>query len=268
MKTTVSATLIIAFYRRLDFLEKIFEGLKNQSMQDFEVIVAEDNDSPLTTDFIRKKQEMLPVQIKHVSHEDKGFRKNKILNDALKVSSSDAIIFLDGDCVPHRHFIKQYCKHLTKGTAFFGRRVMLGEKFTSGFLQKRGTGALRILSLIFSDSKKIEDGLYFPWLNKEIKEYRGIWGCNWGIHKQDLTDINGFDEDYVNASVGEDNDIEWRLRQNGIDFKSLKHKAIVYHMNHKENYSKDAFIINNSLFEEKKKLQKIICTNGLTKLKG
>jgi cellulose synthase/poly-beta-1,6-N-acetylglucosamine synthase-like glycosyltransferase len=268
MKSNNSASLIIAFYRRLDFLEKIFEGLKYQSVQDFEVIVAEDDNSPLTMDFIRRKQETLPFTIKHVAHEDKGFRKNKILNEALKAASTEFIIFLDGDCVPHSHFIEQYCKHLAKGTAFFGRRVMLGEKFTAGFLQKAGIGALQLLFLMFSDSKKIEDGLYLPWLSRNIQEYRGIWGCNWGVHKQDLIGINGFDEDYVHASVGEDNDIEWRLRQNGIEFKSLKHKAIVYHMNHMENYANEAFLINNALFEEKKRLQKVICVNGLTKLKG
>jgi cellulose synthase/poly-beta-1,6-N-acetylglucosamine synthase-like glycosyltransferase len=268
MKNNKSATLIIAFYKRLDFLEKIFEGLKNQSMQDFEVIVAEDNNSPLTIDFIRKKQDMLPFQIKLVSQEDKGFRKNKILNEALKVISSEAVIFLDGDCVPHKHFIRQYCNHITRGTAFFGRRVMLGETFTSKFLHQSGIRSLRIVSLIFSDSKKIEEGLYLPWLNKKVKEYRGIWGCNWGIHKQDLIDINGFDEDYVHASVGEDNDIEWRLRLNRIEFKSLKHKAIVFHMNHKENYNNDDFLINNALFEEKKRLQKARCLNGLTKIQS
>jgi cellulose synthase/poly-beta-1,6-N-acetylglucosamine synthase-like glycosyltransferase len=260
------ATVIIAFYKRLDFLEKIFEGLKNQSVKGFEVIVAEDDNSPLTIDYITRKQSDLPFQIKLVSHEDKGFRKNKILNEAIKIASSENILFLDGDCIPHRHFVKQYCNHLNRGTAYFGRRVMLGEKFTERLLKFHGIKSLKILIMIFSDSKKIEEGLYLPWHNKEQKEYRGIWGCNWGISKQDLIEVNGFDEDYTHASVGEDNDIEWRLRLNGILFKSLKHKAIVYHMYHKENYNDEAFIINNELFGKKKKLRKVKCINGLTKI--
>src|SRR5450759_5062863 len=109
------ATVIIAFYKRLDFLEKIFEGLKNQSQQGFEVIVAEDDNSPLTIGFIAKQQLNLPYHIKLVSQEDKGFRKNKILNEAIKMASSETILFLDGDCVPHKHFVKQYCSLLSIG---------------------------------------------------------------------------------------------------------------------------------------------------------
>lgn len=265
MTEKYKAAVIIAFYKRLDFLEKILEGLRGQSQQGFEVIVAEDDDSPLTGDFISEFKQNLPFPIRLVTHEDKGFRKNKILNDALKIATADIILFLDGDCVPHKHFVKQYCRHITRGTAYFGRRVMLGEKFTSDLLKSKGIGSLKLLSVLFSDSKKIEEGLYLPWYSGTRKEYRGIWGCNWGISKQDLIDVNGFDEDYIHASVGEDIDIEWRLRLHGIQFKSVKHKAIVYHMHHKENYNYDATLTNMSLFEEKRSLQRTKCLNGLIK---
>jgi DUF2075 family protein len=143
---------------------------------------------------------------------------------------------------------------------------MLGEKFTIKLLSQQTINSLKFVSLIFSDSERIEDGIYLPWLKKDKKEYRGIWGCNWGISKQDLYGVNGFDEDYIHASVGEDNDIEWRLSLNGIQFKSLKHKAIVYHMHHKENYNNEAFLINNALFEKKKMLQSARCLNGLERI--
>lgn len=265
MENNPIATVIIAFYKRLDFLGKILEGLKNQSLQGFEVIVAEDDDSPSTVEFVAKTQPGLPFQIKLVSQEDMGFRKNKILNAALMAAASENIIFLDGDCIPHKHFVKQYCNNISTGNAFFGRRVMLGGNFSLKLLINHGIRCLNIFSLLFSDTKRIEEGLYFPWFKKEGKSYRGVWGCNWGIKKQDIVLVNGFDEDYVNASVGEDNDIEWRLRLNGVRFNSLKHKAIVYHIHHKENYCNEDFRINNALFEDKKKLHKIFCTNGLAK---
>lgn len=262
----VSNTVIIAFYKRLDFLKKILEGLKEQSMSEFEVIVAEDDNSPATSEFIENLRKDLPFTVKLVSHEDQGFRKNKILNDALKIASPGNVLFLDGDCIPHKHFVKQYSEYLKPGTAYFGRRVMLSEKFTSRLVRNEGIGSLKLFRLLFSGSKKIEDGLYFPWLNKTKKEYRGIWGCNWGITLGDLQSVNGFDEDYVQASVGEDVDIEWRLRFGGVAFRSLKHKAIVYHMYHKENYNYDATIKNLELFENKKLLQNSVCLNGLKKI--
>ena len=143
---------------------------------------------------------------------------------------------------------------------------MLGENFTREFLLETDLKSLSLFKLIFSDSKRIEECLYIPFFRKLKSDYRGIWGCNWGVKLDDLMQVNGFDEDYVLASVGEDNDIEWRLRKSGVDFKSLKHKAIVYHMYHKENYDSDATKQNLELFEHKKKTGRIRCLNGLLSL--
>jgi GT2 family glycosyltransferase len=259
------ASIIIAFYKRLDFLKIIIAGLENQSLKGFEVIVAEDDNSPLTIEYISQIENTSSYKIKLVSQEDKGFRKNKILNEAIKNASSKTILFLDGDCVPHKHFVKQYCSILSKGTVYFGRRVMLGENITAKLLQTSKVSSLTFINLLFSDSNNIEEGLYISWYKKN-KNY-GLWGCNWGVMKQDLLDVNGFDEDYVIASVGEDDDIEYRLKKNGVTFSSLKHKAIVYHLHHKENYNNtESYRTNNVLFDEKKKRQNPKCINGIVKL--
>jgi hypothetical protein len=65
------------------------------------------------------------------------------------------------------------------------------------------------------------------------------------------------------AGVGEDVDIEWRMKESGIKFKSLKFKAIQYHLNHSLNYTSDAE--NIDLLIEKKGLGQIICLNGILK---
>ncbi len=259
-------SLIISFYKRLDFLELIFQSLDKQTFKDFEVIVAEDNNDPQTIEFITNARLNHSYSIQHVSQEDNGFRKNKILNEALKIASSETILFLDGDCIPHKNFIEYYRNNITIGNAYFGRRVMLGEAYSSNLLRRKEFRSLKFLMMLFSDSKSIEEGLYLPWFRKIKKGYRGLLGCNWGINKQDLVEVNGFDEDYVHACVGEDNDIEWRLCLNGAHFNSLKHRAIVYHLYHTENYNNEASVVNNTLFEEKKKRQNPVCLNGLVKI--
>ncbi|HEX2921705.1 MAG TPA: glycosyltransferase [Bacteroidales bacterium] len=135
MAYDLNATVIIAYYKRLDFLDKIFCGLSNQSMKNFEVIVAEDDNSPETIEYLDRQREKRPFIIKHVSQEDKGFRKNMILNEALKIATSENILFLDGDSVPHSEFCRMYYNNLRGGIACFGRRVMMGEKITASFLK-------------------------------------------------------------------------------------------------------------------------------------
>ena len=112
--------------------------------------------------------------------------------------------------------------------------------------------------------KKIKEGIYLPFL-KTYKD-RGILGCNWGIMKEHLIAINGFDEDYQTASVGEDTDIEWRLRSYGIKMSSVKNKAIVYHIFHEKGYSREGLKFNLEMMKPKKEANKIVCDHGLKKL--
>ena len=109
---------------------------------------------------------------------------------------------------------------------------------------------ISVFDLLFSGSKKIFHAFYFPWLKKEKKS--GLWGCNWGVDKNELVAINGFDEDYNSAGIGEDVDVEWRLLMQGVRLLNIKNQAIVYHSNHSVHYSDSSVIININLCEIKK----------------
>jgi len=95
---------------------------------------------------------------------------------------------------------------------------------------------------------------------------RNLLGCNWGILRKHLLEVNGFDEDYAHAGVGEDVDIEWRLTASGIKKYSMKNKAILYHLYHERIYSEDGVKNNYKLLEQKKQMNEIKCKNGIQKL--
>lgn len=263
--TRPCVSVIIAFYKRLDFLELILDQFDKQSDKRFEVIIAEDDNAPETVDFINKKRKKVCYTIRHVSQDDHGFRKNRALNHAISVATSEIIAFIDGDCIPHSHFVKEYARNVKPGVACFGRRVMLGKKLTDRMIAHKHTMHLSCVSLLMSDSRKIEEAIYLPFTIRRANKSTGIWGCNWGVYKKDIENVNGFDEDYVHACVGEDKDIEYRLQSSGIRFKSIKNRAIVFHLNHKENYTPEAFRINNELFTVKCLQNNYYCTNGLHK---
>jgi len=88
-------------------------------------------------------------------------------------------------------------------------------------------------------------------------------GCNWGICKSDLIRVNGFDEDYVRPGVGEDHDIEWRLLAAGVKIRSVKNRAIVYHLHHSKLAKEENVKFNYDLLKQKMKAGQIKCTNGL-----
>ena len=237
------ASVIISVYNKFDYLQLVLAGLERQSLWDFEVIVADDGSDEKFVEQLKKLIPILPYPLIHVWHEDKGFRKNRILNKAIVAAHSDYLIFMDGDCVPHSAFLDEHSKHRKKAVCLTGRRVNLSEKITNqltpalikkGFLEKK-TNKL-IIDGLFGKSAYVEKGIYIR--NKSLRELlnkkvRGLLGCNFSIYKEDLLKINGFDERYEAPSIGEDSDIQYRLELAGTKIKSLNNIAVQYHLYHK-----------------------------------
>lgn len=236
-------SLIISFYNRLDFLKLVLAGLERQTFRSFEIILADDGSNQSVVDKIEEIKKQSPFPFVHLWQEDLGFRKNKILNSAIRSSSSDYLVFIDGDCIPHSRFMYEHFNCRSNHTCLTGRRVNLSEKITSrltvekvrnGYLEKYFFGLL--FDGLVGKSIDVEKGIYFknPLLRKYFnKKKRGLLGCNFSIHKKDLEKINGFDERYEAPSIGEDSDIQFRLELLNARIKSLNNIAVQYHLYHK-----------------------------------
>jgi glycosyltransferase involved in cell wall biosynthesis len=253
-------SLIIAVYKNIPALDLILRGLEEQSFRDFEVIIAEDNEAAEMKNFIETAQKRHFFTIKHIFQADNGFQKDKALNKAVAMSEADYIVFIDGDCILHKHFLKAHFENREDGLALFGRRVMLSKKMTNRLYNVARTSS-PCYELLITRCKRMDCAFYLPFLPSPIQTTTGIWGCNWSIHKKYLIAVNGFDEDYVKPGFGEDTDIEWRLFQHGIKLKKIKYKAIQYHLYHKENYADT--LENEKLMLKKRIDQKVFCENGL-----
>ncbi|MEM6770721.1 MAG: hypothetical protein AAF597_09075, partial [Bacteroidota bacterium] len=70
----------------------------------------------------------------------------------------------------------------------------------------------------------------------------------------------------IRAGTGEDLDIEWRLIGKGLVRKSLKNKAIVYHIHHPRHYSVADEEHNFGILEHKKAAGRLRCHNGIEKI--
>jgi GT2 family glycosyltransferase len=258
-------SLIIAVYKHLEFLELILQSLDKQSFKNFEIIIAEDNNDPHTIEFINKSRLLHSYSIQHVSQEDIGFRKTRILNAAVRTSQGEQIVFIDGDCILQKHFMKEYDKAITENYFCYGRRVYCSKKHTDILLKSRSRININIFLALLYGGKSLGAGLYLPFKKNIDKQHRRILGCNWGILRKNILKVNGFDEDYNRAGVGEDFDIDWRLKKQGLKVRSMKGKAIVYHLYHKANYNPSDTEYVEKLMAEKKKIGKSFCVNGLSR---
>ena len=257
-------SLLIAYYKNSAALALILQALARQTYHNFEVVIAEDDHNPETVAYLQTAVAQFAFEIIHVRQtEDVGFRKNQILNKAVLAATGNYLVLIDGDCVPHPRFLATYATCARPREALFGRRVMVSETLTTKLLQTQNLGLLSLASLWQHGSRKLKYALYLPWLN--YTNQTGMWGCNWGIAKQDLLAINGFDEDYIRAGVGEDVDVSWRLVTNGIIFRSVRFAAIVYHLHHRANYDNTDVQFNFGVLAQKKAAGHIFCVNGLIK---
>lgn len=270
-KDSKEASVIISYYKNLQNLEIILLALNKQTAKgSFEVIVSEDDDAIETREFINKQKLIVSFPLLHVSQADKGFRKCRALNASVVTATTDFIIFIDGDCVPHKKLVEEYIKEKRAGRVLYGRRVMLSEQISSQLLQNKKLSSLNFFNLLLKGCKRVEEGLYLKIIPQYFKKKNSarLLGCNMGISKSDLVSINGFDEDYIAPGGGEDTDIEWRLQAlNSIEFYSMKYRAIVYHIYHIERFSTAMEIKTRAFVQEKIQRGFFICKNGIEKLK-
>jgi cellulose synthase/poly-beta-1,6-N-acetylglucosamine synthase-like glycosyltransferase len=265
-----AASIIISYYKNLPALELILLALNNQNTEDvFEVIISEDDNDVATVDFINGIRHSLKYPIIHVLQEDKGFNKCASLNKSIVAANSDFLIFIDGDCIPHKKFVASYVKHKRSSVVLYGRRVMLSEKLSQSILNSGKINKLHFFNLIRNGCKRIEDGLFFPMLNRFSKKKTSgiLLGCNMGINKADLISINGFDEDYNFPGGGEDSDIEWRLKKDkNIEFVSVRFLSIVYHLFHEQRFDKEKEIQSTAFMNKKMQEGYSFCKNGIQKI--
>jgi len=238
------ASIIISVYNRFDFLELVLAGLEIQTEQRFEVIVSDDGSAEPFVRQLAALRAASPLRIRHNWHPDDGFRKNIVLNSSIRLAEGAQLIFLDGDCIPHPAFVAEHLANGGPGRCLAGRRIDLSARLTrqltptrvrQGALQKPGVMLGQLSDFLLRRTFHFMNGFYVtsPLLRRYFnRKERGVLGANFSVIKADLEAINGFDERYLAPTYGEDSDVEFRLRLNGVRIIPVPNIAVTYHCHH------------------------------------
>ena len=245
-----SLSLIIAVYNKPEVLRFVLAACARQSIRNFEVIVADDGSGPAVRQVIEESRPSAGVPLIHIFHDDRGWRKNVILNSAIRASQSDYLVFIDGDCIPSRRFLEDHWREREEHTVLLGRRVETSKRWsesltlgaiTGGDFERLDWGVC--MDGLRGDALRIEDGIRMrsALLRKVLlRNVRGMLGSNFSVAKADLVAINGFDELYDGPGCGEDSDIQYRLSLTGVKAKSIRNLAIQFHVYHPLTKGSDA----------------------------
>ena len=234
-------SVLLATYNWPQALKLCLESLATQTDKNFEIIVADDGSTESTKHVIHSFQGSHPAAIKHLWQEDQGFRKTKILNQAIAAAHGDYLVFLDGDCIVQPDFIARHRELAQKGYLITGSRILLNESLTQELLAWSNWSFQRFSKTLIS--KRLSGGInkYWPlkiklgngsWRDYKKFVWRRIKGCNMACWKADAEAINGFDESMTGWGH-EDADFVFRLQHHGIRRKSGSWSTEVLHLFHK-----------------------------------
>lgn len=260
-------SIIISTYNSEEWLHKVLLGYTIQTENDFEIIVADDGSTNKTKSVVESFAAKFTHPILHVWHEDKGFRKCRILNSAILKSNSDYLLFTDGDCIPRKDFVANHLKQKEKGYFLSGGYfklpmtiskaitdddILAQNCFAASWLIKQG------LKLNFKITKLVHNSYFAAFMNWVTPTKRSWNGHNSSGFKSDILAINGFNEllDYG----GEDREMGERLFNLGLFSKQIRYTAICVHLDHSRSYvnaEKVAYNLEVRKFNKKNKITRI-----------
>ena len=234
-------SVLLATYNWPQALKLCLESLATQTDKNFEIIIADDGSTESTKQVIDSFQGSHPAAIKHLWQEDQGFRKTKILNQAIAAAHGDYLVFLDGDCIVQPDFVARHRELAQKGYLVTGSRILLNQSLTQELLSWSQWSFQQFCAGLLS--KRFSGGInkYWPlkiklgngsWRDYKKFVWRRIKGCNMACWKADAEAINGFDESMTGWGH-EDADFIFRLQHHGIRRKSGSWSTEVLHLFHK-----------------------------------
>ncbi len=265
-----SLSLVVAVYNKPRELRMLLLACARQTWQDFELIIADDGSDGSIAEAIEDLRGELPFPVIHLWQEDTGWRKNRILNAAIRAARGDWMVFIDGDCLPHRCFLEDHASHRTAGFMLCGRRAEMSRRWSEALSEaavRDGSferiGLRELWESFRGESARAEEALRFESSmirNILHSSVRGMLGSNFSVARSDLLAINGFDEEYDGPGLGEDSDVQFRLELLGLRCLSLRHLAIQYHIHHPLTAIPPRSV---ALFERRRAEGRMRCRQGI-----
>jgi glycosyltransferase involved in cell wall biosynthesis len=265
-------SVIVTTYNREDALNAVIGSLAAQSDKNFEIIVADDGSGPDTTRVVESWKPRLPITLKHVRHEHRGFRGGEIRNRGIRVSAGALCLFLDGDCLARPDFIAAHRRLHEPGWFVTGNRILLSREFTAAVLEQglapqmwNFTGLLR--RRLSGGLNRLAPAVHLPLgplRRLHSASWRGAQTCNLAVARSDLDRVDGFDNTFIGWGL-EDSDLVVRLLRAGVRRKDGRFATGVLHLWHPWN-DRGQLATNRQRLEETIGSARVSASRGLSTL--
>jgi len=261
-------SVIVSTYNREDALHAVLRGLSRQSDRNFEIVVADDGSGPATARVVGEWASRTKLPIKHVWHEDRGFRLADIRNRGIRASAGAYVLFLDGDCIARPDFVAAHRSLAEPGWFVTGTRILLSPDLTDRILHRGLEPESWGLARWLAPRSRRDLNRFAPLLNLRLgamrkltaRRWRGARGSNMAFWRADLEKADGFDGSFSGWGR-EDSDLFIRLIRAGVRRKDGRFATGVLHLWHPE-------ADRSSLAENDRQLDEVLHSNRITARRG
>ncbi|EAQ79090.1 glycosyltransferase [Blastopirellula marina] len=258
--------VIISTFQRPQHLRRSLESLAMQrcGANDFEVVVTDDGSRDETEQVVAQFAEQVDFPVAYTTHPHDGFQLAKCRNEGVSVARAPYILFLDGDLVAPPDFVAQHLNHRRRGFAMVGDSIWLNQQLSE---------SIDINEIRFGDfrawaTEQEERRMRWKSLRAEIYSRLGLpdrprmKGGNIALWRDDYETVNGYDQDFVGWGL-EDSDLQRRLYQAGVRFRSSMRWTRTHHLWH----ARDPSYVARASGTDNEKLMRANrpsrCSNGL-----
>lgn len=226
----MTVSLIISTYNWPRALYLCLDSVMQQTAMPTEILIADDGSGISTRDVVRHFEAVSPVPIRHIWHEDKGFRLAMIRNKAIAASRCEYIIQIDGDLILQRNFIQDHMIFAQRGCYVTGSRGIITEMLTRKVLSGEITSLTPLMRGVRNSNNAIRIPL-MAFLYRTLGPTRFVKGCNMAFWRNDLIRVNGYDESFCGWGR-EDSELAIRLDNSGVRQRCMKFRGVVFHLHH------------------------------------
>ncbi len=215
-------SVIVSTYKRLDYLEKALLSIESQSIVPSEVVVTDDGSGESVIDCLRSISPRFDFRIKLVMQKDMGFRLARCKNNGIRLATNEFLVFWDQDIVGTKRYLEVFWSNSRRGRFVVSYPIRLSRDQTELISEetiRRGTFAdLLTDEQIAQIQRQYRKDKFYYYMRKIFPHsyrYPKLRGGVFGIFKDDIFRVNGFDEQYQGWG-NEDDDLGRRLYAIGI----------------------------------------------------
>ena len=263
----MTLSVVVATYDWPQALDAVLRGFADQSDREFELVVADDGSGPETGELLARWQAVLPLR--HVRQGDDGYRLARVRNLGAEATTGDYLVFVDGDVVPRRHFVRAMREAAAPGWFVAGKRLLLSDALTRRVLADQipiqrwsfphwalhGSQSSPLPALLPIDRRLPgREGL------PEFVPHADGYGFLLGVSRSDFERVNGYDARFAGWG-GEDVDMAVRLRRAGLRCGWPGPQGTLLHLWHPTR--KPDVRPNDDLLDETRRSDRVEALEGL-----